>query len=57
MTILPFLMCGPAMLHSIVDGCSHIEDAMINGVLGGSYVAFAPQAGTNAQNHHGSRKR
>ncbi len=37
----------------IVEGCSHIGDALILGALGDSDLAFAPQAGMNAPNRHG----
>ena len=53
MALIPSLMCGSAMLRSLVEGCSHIENALIYGVLGDSDFAFAPQAGTNAQIYHG----
>ncbi len=50
LTILDVLLRHAALS---VEGCGHIGDGLIYGVLGDSAVAFAPQAGMNSQNSHG----
>ncbi len=37
----------------LVNGCRHIENALMYGVLDDSEFAFVPQLGTNVQDHHG----